>query len=363
MTTPDTGTAAAAVTIHQSATESMRDLIGRQLEKARVGVFKIPDEAWDAYPVELNMRMAEWLSSEGVQPDPIDLSSYGRIKALCVDADPVALDKFLGAYTAFLMTEFMPVDAANRILLGVQWLHGSASAHQTDVLQVVARKVAEFRKIDAMIQPVQMIPAPVNGPARAKRLILDAKDHGDDWLMADSCDEMTEKLRALFWNDSFADLVAARIPMFLNRVLTGPDGKRLCVDDAEAVGLLLTDGYAVPTLRRLRGVRLDVLRALAMDCRNDDLVQLIDGDCLSKPTHAATPVQDVTIDQRKKVSDADVRSAWAASGGNKTKAAGLLGIHRSALTKRLQKIGLDLPEASTQTKPEIAKQQSWCPAH
>lgn len=100
-----------------------------------------------------------------------------------------------------------------------------------------------------------------------------------------------------------------------------------------------------------------------MDCRNDDLVQLIDGDCLSKPTHAATPVQDVTIDQRKKVSDADVRSAWAASGGNKTKAAGLLGIHRSALTKRLQKIGLDLPEASTQTKPEIAKQQSWCPAH
>lgn len=197
---------------------------------------------------------------------------------------------------------------------------------------------------------------------RAKRLVLDAGELGDGWLMADGCDDMTEQLRALFWNDSFTDLMAARIPMFLNRVLTGPDGKRMSVDDAEAAGLLLTDGAAVPPLRRLRGVRLDVLKALALDCRNDDLVQLIDGDCLPKPTDGALPVQD-DEDQRKKVSDANVRTAWSTSGGNKTKAASLLGIQRSALTKRLRKIGLDLPMACTQTKPETAKQQTWCPAH
>ncbi|PUE15501.1 helix-turn-helix domain-containing protein [Limnohabitans sp. WS1] len=224
------------------------------------------------------------------------------------------------------------------------------------------RKFAESRKIDAMIQTVEMIPASAYGQARAKRLIRKAADHGDGWLMASDYNDMTEKLRALFCNDSSADLMAEDIPMFLSRKLTGLDGKRMGVDDAEAAGLLLTDGDAVPLLRRLRGVHLDVLRALALDCRNDDLVQLIDRDCLLKLTDGALPVQD-DEDQRKKVSDANVRTAWAASGGNKAKAARLLGINRFALTKRLRKIGLDLPVASTQTKPEIAKKQSWCPAH
>lgn len=279
MSTPHTGLAAEAVTIHQSATASMRDLIGRQLEKARVGIFKIPNEAWSAYLAELSERLNEWAASGGSTPPNLkDLSGYARIMALCHDAETVALEKFLGAHTAFLISKGLAGDAANRILLGVQWLYGSASAHQTDVAPLVARKVAEFRKIDAMIQPVQMIPVPANGQARAKRLILDAAELGDGWLMADGRDDMTEQLRALFWNDSFTDLMAARIPVFLNRVLTGQDGKRMSVDAAEAAGLLLTDGAAVPPLRRLRGVRLDVLKALALDCRNDDLVQLIDGD-------------------------------------------------------------------------------------
>jgi hypothetical protein len=139
------------------------------------------------------------------------------------------------------------------------------------------RKFAESRKIDAMIQPVQMIPAIAHGPASARRLIRKAADHCDGWIMATDYNDMTEKLRALFWNDSCADLMAEDIPMFLSRKLTGLDGKRMGVDDAEAAGLLLTDGDAVPLLRRLRGVHLDVLRALALACRNDDLVQLIDG--------------------------------------------------------------------------------------
>ena len=112
---------------------------------------------------------------------------------------------------------------------------------------------------------------------RARRLLLDAQELGDGWLMAMDHQDMTGQLRALFFGDSFDDLMAARIPMFLGQKLTGQDGKRMTVDQAEDAGLLLSDGDAVPPIRRLRGIRLDALRGLAQWCRADDLVRMIDG--------------------------------------------------------------------------------------
>lgn len=162
------------------------------------------------------------------------------------------------------------------------------------------RKFAESGKIEAMIQTFQMIPAPAYGQAQAKRLIRKAADSGDGWLMASDYNDMTEKLRALFWNDSSADLMAEDIPMFLSRKLTGPDGKRMGVDDAEAAGLLLTEGAAVPPVRRLRGVRLDVLSALALECSADNLVRLIAGITLARDgiRHAAPAELNEPEDQQ-----------------------------------------------------------------
>lgn len=113
---------------------------------------------------------------------------------------------------------------------------------------------------------------------RARRLLLDAQELGDGWLMAMDHQDMTDQLRALFFGDSFDDLMAARIPMFLGQKLNGQDGKRMTTDEAEEAGLLLSDGDAVPPIRRLRGIRLDVLKALALWCKADDLVRMIDGD-------------------------------------------------------------------------------------
>ena len=112
---------------------------------------------------------------------------------------------------------------------------------------------------------------------RARRLLLDAQELGDGWLMAMDNQGMTDQLRALFFGDSFDDLMAARIPMFLGQKLTGQDGKRMTVDQAEDAGLLLADGDAVPPIRRLRGIRLDALRGLAQWCNADDIVRMIDG--------------------------------------------------------------------------------------
>lgn len=192
---------------------------------------------------------------------------------------------------------------------------------------------------------------------RAKRLVLDAGELGDGWLMADGCDDMTEQLRALFWNDSFTDLMAARIPMFLNRVLTGPDGKRMSVDDAEAAGLLLTDGAAVPPLRRLRGVRLDVLKELAVYCNADDLVRLIDRNCQPGPIDAALEVQDdegQPIEEhaglpwlKKGAVVAELESEWRSVGQDLQNAAKIIlpgGVSLSAYAKNPDGRGWSLPK-------------------
>ncbi len=183
---------------------------------------------------------------------------------------------------------------------------------------------------------------------RARRLLLDARELGDGWLMAMDHQDMTDQLRALFFGDSFDDLMAARIPMFLGQKLTGQDGKRITVDQAEDAGLLLFEGDAVPPIRRLRGIRLDVLKALAQWCSADDLVRMIDGE---PPAQTSPQPAPATTDSRKKASDYDIRTAWAKTGGNILQTANLVGIARSALKKRLEKLGLKEDAPESKAKP------------
>lgn len=192
---------------------------------------------------------------------------------------------------------------------------------------------------------------------RAKRLLLDAAELEDGWLMASDREDMHGQLAALFAGEAFDDLLAARIPIFLCKVLTGPDRQRMDVEQAEQAGLLLTDGDAVPPIRRLRGIRLDVLRELALWCDAPGLVKMIDGDFQSLPTDAATTAQVITVDPRKKVSDDRVREAHANHGDNLTKLAKVLGIDRKAVGKRLVSLGLREPK-----KPDRkVESQSWFP--
>lgn len=175
---------------------------------------------------------------------------------------------------------------------------------------------------------------------RTKRLLRDIQELADGWLMGGDHQEMTDKLRLLFWQDSFDELLDARIPVFLNKKLTGHDGKRVNTDEAEALGLLIADGDSIPPMRRLRGVRLDVLKELAQWCIADDLVRMIDGDFSDGAEQAGLlPTQSLT-DTRKKAADADIKAAWASTCGNILQTAKLVGIERSALKKRLAALGL-----------------------
>ena len=191
---------------------------------------------------------------------------------------------------------------------------------------------------------------------RARRLLLDAQELGDGWLMAMDHQDMTDQLRALFFGDSFDDLMAARIPMFLGQKLTGQDGKRMTTDEAEDAGLLLSDGDAVPPIRRLRGIRLDVLKALALWCKADDLVRMIDGEPAAQTSPQPAPS---TTDSRKKASDADIRTAWAKTRGNIKQTATLVGIERSALRKRLDNLGLKEADSSSRAKAPKAVASFW----
>ncbi len=132
---------------------------------------------------------------------------------------------------------------------------------------------------------------------RARRLLLDARELGDGWLMAMDHQDMTDQLRALFFGDSFDDLMAARIPMFLGQKLTGQDGKRITTDEAEDAGLLLSDGDSVPPIRRLRGIRLDALKELAQWCSADDLVRMIDGEPVAQTSPQPAPALQEDLEQ------------------------------------------------------------------
>jgi hypothetical protein len=155
------------------------------------------------------------------------------------------------------------------------------------------RKFAESRMIDAMTQPVQMIPAIAHGPALAKRLLMTAQNTGEGWLKAPDNKNMRDQLLALFSEDSFDDQVAAEYTVFLGQKLEGLDrhANDEFVDEAYKRGLDLKDGDGVPPLRRLIGLRLDVLREWAVYRGADDLVPMIDGGTFSvggiRPTATA----------------------------------------------------------------------------
>lgn len=193
---------------------------------------------------------------------------------------------------------------------------------------------------------------------RTRRLLLDAQELGDGWLMATDYQDMKGSLRALFWSDSFDDLMAARIPMFLGQKMTGQDGKRMTTDEAEDAGLLLSEGDAVPPIRRLRGIRLDVLKELAEWCRATDLIRMIEGDFIDHAVETSPLPAPVPKDPRKKVSDDEIRMAWDTTGGVIAKIAQRVGIERSAVRKRLAK--LDLIEANPAPKAKESKSLESC---
>lgn len=140
--------------------------------------------------------------------------------------------------------------------------------------------------------------------ARAKLLLQRAKKDGG-WLTSTDNANMLNQLRTLFLGDRTDDqnLLEFEVPRFLNERIrpnavmlqhTDDDG-----DPLEEAGFLLSDGDAIPLLKRLRGIRLDVLRELAHWCSADDLVRMIDGEHpaqispqpASAPQEAPEPVQ------------------------------------------------------------------------
>lgn len=130
----------------------------------------------------------------------------------------------------------------------------------------------------------------------AKRLLLDAKELGDGWLQAPDHHDMRVQLQALFREDSFDGLMAARLPLFLGQKLEGLDRQAgdEFVDEAYERGLMLSDGAAVPLLHRLRGLRLDVLRELAVYCECPKLTTMIDDLEPEPKTAPATPGNEPT---------------------------------------------------------------------
>ena len=99
--------------------------------------------------------------------------------------------------------------------------------------------------------------------------------------MAPDAEEMSQKLGLLF-GDQYSGFSNLLIPHFLNERIR-PNGVLLQHTDddgdpLEEAGFLLSDDDGVPLLKRLRGIRLDVLKALAQWCSADDLVRMIDGE-------------------------------------------------------------------------------------
>lgn len=99
--------------------------------------------------------------------------------------------------------------------------------------------------------------------------------------MAPDAEEMSQKLGLLF-GDQYSGFSNLLMPHFLNERIR-PNGVLLQhtdddSDPLEEAGFLLSDGDGVPLLKRLRGIRLDVLKALALWCKADDLVRMIDGE-------------------------------------------------------------------------------------
>ncbi len=187
--------------------------------------------------------------------------------------------------------------------------------------------------------------------ASAKLLLQEAHLLGCGWLMAPDAEEMSQKLGLLF-GDQYSGFSNLLIPHFLNERIR-PNGVLLQHTDddgdpLEEAGFLLSDGDGVPLLKRLRGIRLDVLKALAQWCSADDLVRMIDGE---PPAQTSPQPAPATTDSRKKASDYDIRTAWAKTGGNILQTANLVGIARSALKKRLEKLGLKEDAPESKAKP------------
>lgn len=69
------------------------------------------------------------------------------------------------------------------------------------------------------------------------------------------------------------------------------------------------------------------------------------------PAQTSPQPAPATTDSRKKASDDDIRTAWAKTGGNILQTANLVGIARSALKKRLEKLGLKEDAPESKAKP------------
>lgn len=134
---------------------------------------------------------------------------------------------------------------------------------------------------------------------RAKLLLQRAKKDGG-WLTSTDNANMLNQLQTLFLGDRADDqnLLEFEVPRFLNERIR-PNGVLLQHTDddgdpLEEAGFLLSDGDGVPLLKRLRGIRLDVLKALAQWCSADDLVRMIDGEppAQTSPQPAPAPQED-----------------------------------------------------------------------
>lgn len=135
--------------------------------------------------------------------------------------------------------------------------------------------------------------------ASAKLLLQETHLPGGGWLMAPDAEEMSQKLGLLF-GDQYSGFSNLLIPHFLNERIR-PNGVLLQHTDddgdpLEEAGFLLSDDDGVPLLKRLRGIRLDVLKALAQWCSADDLVRMIDGEppeqISPQPAPALMPTED-----------------------------------------------------------------------
>lgn len=132
----------------------------------------------------------------------------------------------------------------------------------------------------------------------AKRLLMAARKLGDGWLQAPDHQDMRVQLQALFSEDYLDALMAAEFPLFLGQKLEGLDRQAgdEFVDEAYERGLMLSDGAAEPLLRRLRGIRLDVLRELAIYCDCPKLAKMID-DLEPEPQTAPAKPNTVEVGQ------------------------------------------------------------------
>lgn len=128
-----------------------------QLEAARIGVFKVPDDVWAKFHGAL-------VAALNLKPTPninLDLiEGFPQVQSACADVEPEALALFIRCHIALHLSEPMHGADKAEFLAGLLQVAASAITIQREVLPMATRMVAIHEKLSgaAVRSPVPAEP-------------------------------------------------------------------------------------------------------------------------------------------------------------------------------------------------------------